>query len=256
MKHPKVALWTLAAVHLVLFIVLPFWWQRRGSMVSTIAIPCWAVVLSQGSLLGLWAALGGKPTPWRATFVVIVAASWLSFCGWRGNDLVKGSYTNSLIGQSFQVMGILLLARFMGLRLSKTEGGDEDHLAHLQFSVGQALSWMTALVVFMAASHYLKDAFAAYFDYRFISYFLSWLVVALAAIWLICGSRWIAFRCAMLLLVIGLGTAWIVQTTNSPWWGTVNLLGCEAVVAAPSLAVVRLAGYRLVWYWPFRRSTP
>jgi hypothetical protein len=150
-------------------------------------------------------------------------------------------------------MGILLLARFLGFRLSEAERGDEDHLGHLQFSIGQALSWMTALAVFMGATHYLYFL-DSYFDNRILWLPASGLAVGLASMWLMLGSRRTALRCFTLLAVIGLGTGWNVWLSDLPWGAF--LLGCEAAITAASLLVVRLAGYRLVWHWPFRHPIP
>ncbi len=255
MKHPRLAITIMAAVHLLLFFLLLLSWEW-GQGPLWISYCRLAVFSSQGCLLGLWAALGGKPTLWRATAVIIGAAAW----GWYIGLLTNGpiaTATAVLAGQTFQIMVILLLARFMGLRLSKAERGNGDHLGNLQFSVEQALSWMTALAVFMGATHYLKDSFAMYFNRSEVCLSASWLAVGLATMWLVCGGRWIVFRCSTLLLLIGFGTAWIGRVNELlPLWGCAILLCCEAAVTAASLAIVRLAGYRLVWHWPFRRSKP
>jgi hypothetical protein len=52
------------------------------------------------------------------------------------------------------------------------------------------------------------------------------------------------------------GTATLKSDAAVQAQEVVNLLGCEAAVTATSLLVVRLAGYRLVWHWPFRRWKP
>jgi len=254
MKYPRAAICAMAAVHLLLFILLLLWWRpREGPSRLWIDYSCFAFLFSQGYLLGLWAALGGKPTPWRAMFLVIVAGTWGWFVHYqKGNYSLAISFaTIVLLGQMFQVTGVLLLARFMGLRLNKAE----DHLGHLQFSIGQALSWMTALAVFMGAIHYM-DFFDLLFVYNEICFPVSALAVGVAATWLICGSTWIALRCSTLLAMIGFGLTWCVWGGHESWWGCTNLLGCEAVVTAASFVVVRLAGYRLTWHWPFRRAKP
>ena len=150
MKHPRLAITIMAAVHLLLLIVLLLWkpWENGSLWIICSSV---AIFMSQGCLLGLWAALGGRPTPWRATFVVIVAATWGWFTHYR--DLRLGPAAIILTGQTLQVMGLLLLARFLGLGLKKS---NEGRVGHLQFSIGQALSWMTVLAVFMGATHYMK----------------------------------------------------------------------------------------------------
>lgn len=254
MKHPRLAISAMAAVHLLLLVLLLLFWKPREGPLW-IDYSCFAFLFSQGYLLGLWAALGGRPTPWRAISLVIVAATWGWFVHYQKGDysLAISFATIVLLGQTFQVMGILLLARFMGLRLDKGEYGNENPIRHLQFSIGQALSWMTALAVFMGATHYL-DCLNILFIDSDVSLPVSFFAMGLAATWLMCGSRWIVLRCFTPLLLIGLGTAWIIPVEHIAWWEGVTLLGCEAVMTAASLVVVRLTGYRLVWHWPFRRQ--
>jgi hypothetical protein len=255
MKYPRLAIWTLAAVHLLLLFLL---FSTHGTWMY-IAWMVWTwrgVSLSQGCLFGLWAALGGKPTPWRAVVLVIVAATWWTV-NWHYVQPETEIDAIIVTGQTFQVMGILLLARFMGVCLSKVEHGAKDHHEHLQFSIGQALAWMTALAVFMSATHYFKYLFLGlFFNKQDMCLRVSGLAVALATTWLICGNRLIMVRCFTLLVMIGLGTAWIAQSVQpfDPWWHCATMLTCEAVVTAASLLVVRLAGYRLTWHWPFRPS--
>jgi len=246
MKYPRAAVCAMAAVNVPLFFALGYQWERWGQT-EWITLSCTAIFCSQGYLLGLWAAFGGKPTPWRAIFVVLIVVAWEWLLGFDSATMI-------VLGQTFIAMGVLFLARFLGLRLSK--GKAEDHLGHLQFSVGQALLWMTAFVVFMAASHYLKDFFAVSYGAGGIFDFVFVLGVALAATWLACGRRWFALRCLAVLAMIGLGGAWCVRSNQLPWLQAGSLLGCEAGLIAASLLVVRLAGYRLVWHWPFRRPKP
>jgi hypothetical protein len=246
----------MAALHVLVFLFLLATCGSRGYC-NPITSTFLAVFSSQGFLLGLWAALGGKPTPWRATAVVIVAAIWgwcLGDWGWEmGTPHITptGIATAVLIGQTFQVTGILLIARLFGLGLKRAELGDEDRLGHLQFSVRDALSWMTAITVFMAATHYLKDACFVYFRASDMHLSVSSLAVAMATMWLILGNGWVTVRSLMLLLVIGIGATWTNDANRL--FGNTYLLLCEAALTAASLAVVRLAGYRLVRHWPFRR---
>ena len=69
---------------------------------------------------------------------------------------------------------------------------------------------MTALAVFMGATHYLKDSFAFYFDEnKFpLPHLLGGGLGSDVADF---GNRWIALRCLTLLLLIGLGTAWMLR---------------------------------------------
>jgi hypothetical protein len=223
------------------------WWIRLGP----------AIIISQGSLLAMWVSHGGKPTPWRAVAFLLVAAVF-------GLPSAKGFVVRTpLIEQTINVMVVLLLLRFLGLRLRKPDSMAEDRLQPFQFSIKQALSWLTASVIFMSAMQYLKYVYAAYlqpnaqWDARHaICFDLSNLGVALAAIWLSLGNRWIIIRCLALLAGIGICALWEGQVLPPMSWYCAIELSCEAAVTMISLLVVRLAGYRLTWHWPFRRPKP
>jgi hypothetical protein len=262
MKHPRLAISAMAAVQLLLFflLLLPTGAVKDPEWIADARL---AIVPSQAFLLGVWIAFGGKPIPWRAIAVITVIAAWDWYIGKSSGPI--GSLNAVLAGETSLAMGILLFARFMGLRLSNAKRGDAVNLGHAQFSIGQALMWMTGLAVFMGVAHYLKGSFAICFNNREICWPVSWLALGLSTLWLVCGSRWIAIRCSLPLLFIGLGTAWIVRVNQwwslpiNPWlmpWWCVKVLFGYATSTAASLAVVRLAGYRLTWHWPFRRRKP
>jgi hypothetical protein len=156
--------------------------------------------------------------------------------------------------------------------LCNAEADSGGYLGHLQFSIGQALLWMTALAVFMAATHYLKETFAARFMWQDNCLYALWSAFALAAMWLVCGKKWWFSRWLPVLVGMGFEIAWVCWVALSKplplgpssaiiplispgkraiWCAC--LLGCEAVVTTASLLVVRLAGYRLIWHWSLRR---
>ena len=264
MKRPQFAICAMAAVHVLLFFVLLLWWEWLHDW-SWREYARLAVFSSQGCLLGLWAALGGKPAPWRVIAVIACAASWDWYVELPDRTPITLA-TSTLIGQMFLVMAVLLVLRFAGLRLGKSEHEDGSRIENFQYSIGQMLLWTTAMAVFMSGIHYLKNSLTLYFDEWERSLFVSRLAVGLATIWLVCGPvsktradriAWLAVRSIILLLLIGIGAEWIRRASmffQGEWWGT-YVLACEATVTAASLVVVRLAGYRLVWHWPFRRPS-
>lgn len=68
MKHPRLAVLALAAVHVLLFGLVAGTWNLPYGLV-----PAWGTLAQcEGYLLGLWAALGGKLSPWRAVIVAVV----------------------------------------------------------------------------------------------------------------------------------------------------------------------------------------
>jgi len=244
---PRIAIAVLTLLHMLLFILLIVL-AKPGEDIGFYGLNYsrLGIFSGQGFLLGLWAALGGKPAPWRAMFVVMVA----TLAPIEGAGLF-------LLGQALFAMGVLLLSRFMGLGLSKDKVATEDREGHLQFSLKQALIWMTAFAVFMAATHYFDEySFGPYFEMRNLYFPASCFAVGLATTWLVCGRRWIFLRFFTLLAMIGPGTRWLVRVRplDLSWGQGAELLGCVAAVTAASLGVVRLAGYRLVWHSPFPRS--
>jgi hypothetical protein len=245
LKNTRLTISAMAAVHLLLLMLLFLtieWWE--GS--QWIGDSCLGLVASQGYLLGLWAALGGRPTSWRAILLLLIAECARVVPWWH--LLVPPNIVITWIGQAFQATVILLAARFLGLGLTNREE-DGTTQQRLQFSVGQALSWVAGLAVFMGAMHYLADPFRDY--YATGSFPSSGLAVPLAAMWLILGNRWTELRCFTLLAIIVFWIVSFVRAGDMPWWQAANLLGCEAATTAASLVVVRLAGYRLVWRWHF-----
>ncbi len=186
MNYPRLAVCAMAAIHVLLFFVLLWRWERLDAW-PWIEYGRLAVFSCQGCLLGLWAALGGKGTPWRVVAVIATAAAWDWYVGLPERTLVTRA-TSTLIGQMFLVMGVLLLARLAGLRLGKVEHDGNDRASRFQFSIGQTLSWTTAMAVFMSGIHYLKNSLTIYFDEWRGSISVARLAVGLATIWLVCGG--------------------------------------------------------------------
>ena len=60
--------------------------------------------------------------------------------------------------RAFWTMGILLPAQFAGLELSRATLGNKGRAGHPQFSLWQALEWMTATAMFLGAVHYISEA--------------------------------------------------------------------------------------------------
>lgn len=262
MKYPRAAICAMAAVHVLIYILVACF-SSFGALIDS------GIVLGQGCLVGLWTALGGKPSPWRVMFVIIAAVGWEWYASLAANDAMQQirSITMLLIGQTFQVMGVLLLARFLGSRLERVEHATEVRREHLQFSIGEAILWMSTFALFMGATHYLKDVFRYYYGPfskpYWCQYALYELVVALLATWLALGNKWTVARWLVLLTVIGVGMAGLHQIIpllprsssalrHPQEYETVY--ASELMLTAASCLVVRLAGYRLTWHWPFRRA--
>lgn len=227
MKRPRLAICAMAAVHVLLFFALLLWWEWLHDW-SWMDYARLAVFSSQGCLLGLWVALGGNQTPWRVIAVIAGAAAWDWYIGLPDRTPVTLA-TSTLIGQMFLVMAVLLVVRFMGLRLGNVEHENGSRIEHFQYSIGQTLLWTTAMAVFMSGIHYLKNSLILYFEEWEVCVSVSSLATGLAVIWLACGGTksahqaraerigWLAVRFITLLLVIGIGAEWIHRVWRTPW---------------------------------------
>ncbi len=259
-KRPRLSILALAVIHFLLFADLELPWEY-----------CWLegyrikILGSQGCLLGLWAVLGGRLSPWRVVAVAVGTAAW----GWF-NFLATPSELPDVVlkfvdwdiptERAFWTMGILLPARFAGLELSRATLGNKGRAGHPQFSLWQALEWMTATAMFLGAVHYISEA-VDYVTVVFRFNPIQWRMgieatstaVSFATLWLVLGRKSLLLRCTVLLLTISIGTAMLVWSGAWPRWDVSRLLIYEAAWLSASLLVVRLAGYRLIWNWRFRR---
>ena len=226
---PRIVILALAAFHLLLLIldiwILPWGYHHK------IELPCLAMFACQGCLLGFWAALGGNAMPWRAAIVIVCIGVWESF---TKDHLTRATVLgmNLLMGQAFLVMGFLLLARLVGLRL---ERANHQHSAgRLQFSIAQARSWMTAFAVFLAVAHYLADFFMQYWYWACLQILCT--ALALATMWFVFGTTGTVAHFLLLVAVVGIG---MVGDFVVPHWpSSAEILGSEAVWATVSLLVV------------------
>ena len=143
MKHPRLAVLALAAVHVLLFGLVAGTWNLPYGLV-----PAWGTLAQcEGYLLGLWAALGGKLSPWRAVIVAVGAAGWEWFIH---PHLEDPFFIFDSTGTAFWATCVLLPARLVGLQLGRTTSDGKNAVRRLQFSIWQALEWMTAAAVFLA----------------------------------------------------------------------------------------------------------
>lgn len=277
MKHPRLIIGILAAVHLLLTVVVIPRLNVRVGLPPSLRDALLMLAPSQGCLCGLWIALGGKRTPWRVLFAIVgFVAFW-----WCGVGLASNTWTPLAdawvvwFGWQTGVVGsFLLTARLTGLRLI-----NEDALtrpARLQFSIAEQLTWIMAFAVLFGAIrclppdrsdgriHFENLVFAITGfircggrpDPAWIYY--SWLVVttgiftgvSLAAIWLALGRTRLPTRILLMATTIAAGSTSII----SPAWLFILLLAIQSAWIVGSLVVVRLAGYRLSWQWRFGRG--
>ena len=159
--------------------------------------------------------------------------------------------------QAAVIVAALGVARMAGVRLVLVSRGvlpDESLVRRprLQFSLGYLLSWVTAVAVALGSMSYVLE-------YRHIlpSFRDEWAplaalslgdaAIALGALWMALGARTPALRTIVLCLaVLATLAVWYLAIGLGEDWIGVSILLVQILWLLASLAVVRVAGYRLV----------
>lgn len=236
---------------LIDFVVLPLAGPPRAP--DWLDLLIFSMAPSHGTLLGLWAALGGRATPWRLVAGFVAAVG----CVWMLGDFDLVYWVVVLLAQMVTMSALLLLARLLGLELADEFRHDsaEDSSAErqwVQYSLRSLLSWTAACAVVLATLHYLpKEPLSTIFEDPPILAAIvgSSVVIALGALWIALGARWPSVRIVGLGLtaVTGVTTLWLVVGSQGELWEFVAFCLFQAAYLVGSLWLVRLAGYRLVW---------
>jgi len=230
-----VGMWTFVALGLdsLWFLLLPL-------------APC------QGSLLSLWAAFGGKGTPWRSVVSVLGVVSYYIVVRRHFDDReFLGIWVAILTLQTLLFVAALLLARLCGLELCRPDSHRMETV--LQFSLARAISWMTAIGISLGVLlslpkwHHLIGEM----EQRVC---LPCIIVAAASSWSALGRTEFGLRLGCVAISVAIGT-FMLGTNWVEFVGIAFELSVLAAWLAVSLAPVRLAGYRLTWRWRFRRFT-
>jgi hypothetical protein len=202
---------------------------------------------SQATLLAILVAFGKGRFLWRVVPTVVGAIVYLYM---RISD---PEFQQLTVGQLAVVGVLLLVARVVGVELVRFT--DATNVSRrLQFSIRDMLLWMTALAVMLSAAHYVPELTLLSAPVsETIRGFGSLALVAIASIVLPLCSRRLFVRLLFLLLTIGLGAAVLASPYRSAWYFGLLLVLMSAWITG-SLLVVRWAGYRLTWQWPFRRN--
>lgn len=206
--------------------------------------------MAQGSLLGIWAGLGGKPSPWRlvGTVVALVALAWALEAAF-GNSSAAGWAFLVLI-QAFFTAPPLLALQFMGLGLKRSEAENSAVGWHkFQFSLRSLLEWTAAVAILLSAVQMMPEEFRTGYRWR---EWAAWLVffvdglLALAGLWIALGTRRLLLRIVLMGIgCVGATAAFtLIDAADSLLLLFPALYACWVV---SSLYLCRLAGYRLVW---------
>ena len=248
MKHSRKWISALLTVQVLVSVTALMAFEHGpGDIVQMLAI---SVPFAQGSLLGIWAAMGGRPGPWRlvAAALALVGAAKVTEAITSDGEVVLCFF---LLAQLFSTSLPLFLLRFLGLDLIRPR--DDVRVAQaptLQFSLRSLLEWTTAVAVLLGTLPMLPEE--AYMmmsmsDLAFVmGVFVPMGLLAVAAAWagLGAGRLWVR------LLALGIAGPIMAIVTElvkpGAWPGWVCLLfACWTTWTVASLWVFRLAGYRL-----------
>ena len=251
MKRPQVIVGILAVTHLLLGILAVLSFEKIAFTSLWVSYSLISLFVSQGILIGVWTALGGKRTPLRVMLTVIGIVTCVR--------VMDSPYTLFLIilalsNQTTTMIVLLLPSRLLGLELNLPTK-DKWQSPPFQFTIKDLLVWTTVLAVSLSAFHYMAKEF--YYDFVSMNGFTeiaNLAGVGIASIWVVFGKRWISLRVLALLLSIGFGMLMLTLTKSFLFWDSGFLLTIEAAWTIGSLAVVRWAGYQMTWHWRLRRA--
>ena len=214
-----------------------------------------SLATAQGSLLGIWVALGGPPTPWRliGAVVTLVGLMWVLYAAFPGSGVEVWAYF--MLAQSLATSLPLLALRFRGLAVALPDPDDSaPQMQKLQFSLRSLLEWTTALAVLLGTLQMTTEEFQKPFtSWQGLAEIGALLcadaLLALAALWMALGARSPGARMLMLGLVL-VGSAFAIASTLDDsllltWIPLFVLLSTLWLIA--SLWVFRVLGYRLIW---------
>lgn len=214
-------------------------------------LPSWSLVLAQVSLAVLWAATSGKWMPWTTIALFATIACWSPIVG---NP--PGLVTGLLLLQAGTLAAAVGVGRALGLRLVLGGGislpGAFPAPPRLQFSLGYLLSWVTTVASALGLLSYTLGRGTQ------ISWYLEeWksmtaialgdTAIALVALWTMLGVGRLRSRISAQFLVAPAVLAlWEFVGGIADLGELVVVCLLEILWLLLSLAVVRVAGYRLV----------
>jgi hypothetical protein len=206
----------------------------------------------QASLLSLWAAFGGKGTPWRSLACVLGVVSYYIVVQRYTEDRGLGIWVAILTVQTLPFVAALLLARLCGLEVRQCSHRAETAGSVLQFSLARAISWMTAIGICLGVLLSLPKRHHLVGEME-LRVCLPCSIVAAASFWLVLGRTQFWLRLVTVVLSVAIGT-FILATLRVEFVGIAFAFLVLAAWLAGSLAPVRLAGYRLTWRCRRRRQ--
>ncbi len=222
----------------------------------------WALQRSQVSMAAIWLALGKTWGSLRLTGVVVVVAFWSCAMTVLAFGVQLEEWMMVLVAQTFAVSLPLLVARCLGAKLEATPPtlkSDKPATGPRtwQFSIAYLLTWMTALAFALGTMQYIAPYRGVQFGLLLLplGFLLQWrvgvlvlgsAVVALSALWRVLGSGEPAVRTTVLCVVAAMVILAAFFLGPFPRTeGPLVLVLLEVLLLLGSLAVFRVAGYRL-----------
>jgi hypothetical protein len=236
-----------------------------GMPVVVILVAAYAMLCILGMLLGIWAAIRDKPTPWR--FVGVVAAIVAITCLQKlpGFEFVSGieRFASPLLFTMVVPTSLaLFIGRMAGVRLERVSRNASSNLAFqmvrleeglegtdgasaeppkLQFSLWSLLSWTTAFAVLLSSLrvwHVVTSASVVDWLVFAIS-IAAFFPVMLVALWIALADRWLGARIIVFVLVVSASALFAASASIMAF-----------VLIGALLVFRRLTGYCLVWRKP------
>lgn len=156
--------------------------------------------------------------------------------------------------QAVMILAGLLLVQAVEIRLVASSPGAAMERPRLQFSLASMLSWITATAVVLGLYKWTSQyRYSLFLNLSLVicagAIIASQAALALAALWAMLGTARCRLRIfALCIVASGAGFVWVLafgDSTGDAWPATGMFLADTAWLVL-SLAVVRVAGYRLV----------
>jgi hypothetical protein len=254
MNHPLRTIRVLVAVHVVLHVIALWVMMIPGSgpsgrLFDLVLFPLFTLGPSQGTLLALWAVLGGGRFVWRSVPTLLGTIVYLWYFKSANRE-----WLDTTFGELGGWFAILLVGRLAGLQLARTADARHDPRRR-QFSIRDMLVWMVAVAVLLSALRCLplnarmpRTIFAGVL-------FTSLSLVGGASMFSLLGQGWLLARVLALPGAVAVGAVLLSRFPGAhSGWHFAMLLALIGGWLAGSLLCVRRAGYRLTWQWRFSRK--
>jgi hypothetical protein len=254
MKHLHVYLFLAAHMLVASICIRAMVNGPPGMFLETLII---SVVCLQGSLLGIWAALAGRPAPWRFTALLVLLVLFT-----RLLRTISPGYATFwgavVLAQMIGTAVPFFLMRFLGLEVVEQIPDISTPVKYrAQFSIRSLLEWTAAVAILLSALPMMPKDFQELFmaDRRLfiLGLFATDALLGLPAIWIALGTRRALLRglvLALMGLILGVFLPMTAPAADSKY--IVLMLVLYTLWLTASLWVFCPLGYRLVW----RRAIP